>query len=98
MCNVYNPSIQKVRNAVEVSCSSQCWSGANTYSEMLYCVTNHFCALVNDYIFVVMIKCFAPLHVGHVQNRLCNALMCGKPFLCSCVYDRFCVDHESAIN
>jgi len=31
---------------------------------------------VNDNTVVVMIKCFAPLIVGHVQTRFCNALRC----------------------
>jgi len=46
---------------------------------MRYCkpVTNHFYALVNDNTVVVMIKCFALLHVDHVPNRFCNGLLCG---------------------
>jgi len=44
---------------------------------MHHCMTNHFCALVNDNTVVVMIKRVAPLNVCHVQNRFCNALLCG---------------------
>jgi len=28
----------------------------------------------------VLLKCFVPLNVGHVHNRLRNALLCGEPF------------------
>jgi len=53
-------------------------------------MTKHFFVLFgNDNAVVVMIKCFAPLH-GHVQVA--------QPFLCPCVYDHDCMDHESEIN
>ena len=36
-----------------------------------------FCAFVIDNIVVVLSKCFARLHGGHVQNRFCNAPLHG---------------------
>jgi len=39
---------------------------------MHYCMTSHFCALVNDNTVLVMMKCLAALH-GNVQI----ALLCG---------------------
>jgi len=36
----------------------------------------------------MLLKCFAPLNVGHVQNRFCNAL-CGWPFfVLLCLWSR----------
>jgi len=40
-----------------------------------------FCALVNDDTVMVMIKCFAPLNIGHVQTLILQSvLLYGKPF------------------
>ena len=67
---------------------------------MRYCMTNHFCALVNDITVVVVIKCAVPLHGGHVQNQFCNVMrFCiANHLLCFCVYDCVCdTDHKSAI-
>jgi len=63
--------MQKVTSAGKVFCSSQGWSRANTDSGMRYCcMAKHFCAPVNDDAVVVMIKCFAPLNVDHVQTLI----------------------------
>jgi len=46
------------------------WSSANTDFKMRYCMANYFCALRNDDTVVVLLKCFAPLNVGHVQTPI----------------------------
>ena len=57
---VYTRSIQKVKDAVKVFCSSECWSWANIDSVMRYCVANHFlCTCVYD----------------RVWPRVCNQLL-----------------------
>ena len=62
------------------------------------CIEGLFNIVVDNTV-VVMIKCFTPLNVGHVQNRFCNVLYCvANHFLCCCVYDCICIDHESATN
>jgi len=33
-------------------------------------MANYFCALRNDDTVVVLLKCFAPLNVGHVQTPI----------------------------
>jgi len=37
---------------------------------MRYCMAKHFCAFLNNDAVVVMIKCFAPLNVDHVQTLI----------------------------
>ena len=41
-CSVYKPSVQEVRSAVKMFCSSRGWSHADTDSIMRCCMANHF--------------------------------------------------------
>jgi len=65
---------------METKCSSCSWIGS-VFASYQYC----FCVVKkrvgNVYTWIIqkemLLKCFAPLNVGHVQNRFCNALLCG---------------------
>jgi len=103
VCNVYKPSMQKVRSAVKMFCSSHGWSCANTDSIMYYCMADHFLCSCEWRYSCGDDKAFCSSQCwscANCKHRFCNAPCCmaKKHFLCSCLYNSVCdMDHESAI-